>query len=323
MHIKLHEILSRERLAGRRFVLAVDEAQNLDPSVLETIRLLSNFETSQIKLFQILLIGQPQLAHKLADPALVQLEQRIAMFARLQAFNAEETARYIAHRLKVAGHDGEALFTPGALRMIADQSKGIPRNINSLCFSALSIGCAMGRKQIDAEIMREVVADLDVESLNEPMLTRSTTPAPATVSPPLSYGTKSEIRRRRWAVGLVSAAVAIAIVCAFLIYSPVLHSHGANVAKSAAVLPLPIAAPSRDSETTSTVVVQPGDTLQTIALQSLGQYSGKTLEQIKKLNPAVTDLDHIEPGQKIRLPNLSSTVKTLSNRGSNEMTAKN
>ena len=123
------------------------------PTVLETIRLLSNFETSRAKLLQILLIGQPQLARKLADPALLQLEQRIAMFARLEPFDPEDTSRYIAHRLKVAGYDGEPLFTPGALRMIAERSQGIPRNINSLCFSALSLGCAMGRKTIDAEII--------------------------------------------------------------------------------------------------------------------------------------------------------------------------
>jgi general secretion pathway protein A len=172
MHNKLNEALSREMLAGRRFVLAIDEAQNLDPTVLETIRLLSNFETPSSKLLQILLIGQPQLARKLADPALVQLEQRIAAFARLQPFDSEETAQYIAHRLKVAGHSGGLLFTPEALHMISEHAQGIPRNINSLCFSALSLGCALGRTRIGAEIMREVAADLDVESLHKSVLTQ-------------------------------------------------------------------------------------------------------------------------------------------------------
>src|ERR1700722_12623208 len=94
MHEKLNEILARERLAGRRFVLAIDEAQNLAPDVLETIRLLSNFETSRAKLIQILLVGQPQLARKLANPALEQLRQRISVFARIEPFNFEETSRY-------------------------------------------------------------------------------------------------------------------------------------------------------------------------------------------------------------------------------------
>ena len=145
-------------------MLIVDEAQNLDPSVLETIRLLSNFETSQSKLLQILLVGQPQLARKLASSSLEQLQQRISMFAKVEPFSADETARYIAHRLKVAGYTGGELFTSGAMEIIKDRSKGVPRNINRLCFSALSLGCAMGRKRIDAEMMREVVADLHVES---------------------------------------------------------------------------------------------------------------------------------------------------------------
>ena len=164
MHNKLNQILLQERLAGRRFVLIVDEAQNLDPGVLETIRLLSNFETSQSKLLQILLVGQPQLARKLASSSLEQLQQRISMFAKVEPFSADETARYIAHRLKVAGYTGDELFTSGAMEIIKDRSKGVPRNINRLCFSALSLGCAMGRKRIDADMMREVVADLDVES---------------------------------------------------------------------------------------------------------------------------------------------------------------
>jgi general secretion pathway protein A len=101
MHNKLNQILLEERQAGRRFVLIIDEAQNLDPSVLETIRLLSNFETSQSKLLQILLVGQPQLARKLASSSLEQLQQRISMFAKVEPFSTEESARYIAHRLKV------------------------------------------------------------------------------------------------------------------------------------------------------------------------------------------------------------------------------
>ena len=83
MHGKLNEVLFAELVAGRRFVLVVDEAQNLEPSVLETVRLLSNFETSHTKMLQIVLAGQPQLAEKLAQPQLAQLRQRIAVLARL------------------------------------------------------------------------------------------------------------------------------------------------------------------------------------------------------------------------------------------------
>ena len=106
MHNKLNEMLFAEMLAGRRFVLIVDEAQNLDDGVLETIRLLSNFETSNTKLLQIVLAGQPQLAEKLNHPRLAQLLQRLTVVQHLEALTPEESARYVRHRLKIGGNSG-------------------------------------------------------------------------------------------------------------------------------------------------------------------------------------------------------------------------
>ncbi len=251
MHNKLNQILSREMLAGRRFVLAIDEAQNLAPEVLETIRLLSNFETSQSKLLQILLIGQPQLAQKLARPELEQLQQRISMFAKIDPFGSEDISRYIGHCLQVAGYTGSPLFTPDALRIITEQSQGIPRKINALCFSALSLGCAMGRKQVDAAIMEEVIADRDMESLQRPRAARRVAPASATTSPAKSsplisppavslpvasrpilpspvtsrpalstYSTTPKRSFGRWATRAVSVAALVAIVVGILSLSP-------------------------------------------------------------------------------------------------------
>src|SRR5229473_4207116 len=140
MHNKLNEVLFSEMLAGRRFVVVVDEAQDLDGPVLETIRLLSDFETPHAKLLGIILSGQPLLAEKLAQPALSQLKQRIAIVRRLERLSADETACYIEHRLKVAGFSGGRLFEPEALALIGQQSQGIPREINNLCFNALSLG---------------------------------------------------------------------------------------------------------------------------------------------------------------------------------------
>src|SRR5580658_1419122 len=128
MHNKLNEMLFAEMLAGRRFVLIVDEAQNLDDGVLETIRLLSNFETSNTKLIQIVLAGQPELGEKLHQKQLAQLLQRIAVVKHLEAFSLEETAGYVRHRLKVAGHCGEGLFEPEALALVAELGRGVPRN---------------------------------------------------------------------------------------------------------------------------------------------------------------------------------------------------
>lgn len=164
--VKLHEEFNRRLLAearlGKRFIVVVDEAQNLDASVLESVRLLSNFETPRAKLLTIILAGQPELAVKLASPGLAQLRQRISVVNKLNPFPEEEVRNYIAHRLSVAGFKGVFPFTPEALREVTKFSGGIPRNINNFCFNALSLACAMRKDVVDLAIAREVVADLDI-----------------------------------------------------------------------------------------------------------------------------------------------------------------
>jgi general secretion pathway protein A len=165
MHNKLNEVLFAEMLAGRRFVLVVDEAQDLEEPVLETIRLLSDFETPHAKLLAIVLSGQPLLAEKLAQPALSQLKQRIAVVRCLEPLSAEETSCYVEHRLKVAGYSGSRLFEPEALALIHERSQGIPREINNLCFDALTVGDARQSLTITADIVREALANVSVDSI--------------------------------------------------------------------------------------------------------------------------------------------------------------
>ena len=165
MHEEFNRMLLQEARAGRRFIVVIDEAQNLDSSVLETVRLLSDFETPRAKLMQIVLAGQPQLADKLASPSLAQLRQRISTVSGLNPLNARETSDMMDHRLRVAGYTGPSLFTPGARELIAELSEGIPRNINNYCFAALSLGCALRQKQIGADVIREVAGDFDLSHL--------------------------------------------------------------------------------------------------------------------------------------------------------------
>lgn len=165
LHEEFNRRLLREARDGRRFILIVDEAQNLDASVLETIRLLSNFETPRAKLVQIVLAGQPELADKLARHSLSQLRQRISVLSSLSPLPQAETERYMEHRLRVAGYRDGTPFSPAAKRLISEISEGIPRNINNLCFGALSLGYALQQKSIDADVIREVVADLDLSRL--------------------------------------------------------------------------------------------------------------------------------------------------------------
>jgi general secretion pathway protein A len=159
----INQLLRRERRAGRRTLIIIDEAQSLDASVLETIRLLSNFESPTEKLAHIILAGQPQLAQRLADPGLAQLFQRISIRSTLTPFGLEDTKNYIEHRLKVAGYQGPALFMPEAVKFIWERSRGIPREINTLCFNALLLATAVEQKQIDSNILHEVAADLGLD----------------------------------------------------------------------------------------------------------------------------------------------------------------
>jgi len=159
---EFNKYLLQEARAGKRFLLIIDEAQNLDASVLETVRLLSNFENPRAKLLQIVLAGQPQLADKLATPGLAQLRQRISLLSRLEPLSPEETKDYIQHRLSIAGYVGEPLLTSQAMAIITEFTEGIPRSINNFCFNALSLACALRQKIIDAAIAQEVIADLDI-----------------------------------------------------------------------------------------------------------------------------------------------------------------
>jgi general secretion pathway protein A len=162
MHDEFNKLLLQEARAGRRMIIVVDEAQNLHPSVLETIRLLSDFETPKAKLLQIILAGQPELADKLAGRKLSQLRQRISLLSGLAPLSALETSNYIDHRLRKAGYSGALLFEPGALQVIAEFTEGIPRTINNFCFNALSLGCALRERVISASVVEEVISDLDI-----------------------------------------------------------------------------------------------------------------------------------------------------------------
>lgn len=183
MHRALNQALLEEMLRGRRFVLVVDEAQNLSEPVLETIRLLSDFETTHSKLIQIVLAGQPQLADTLKRASLVQLRQRIAALSNLKALNAAQTAEYVDHRLHAAGWSGQSIFTSDALEAIAGLSGGVPRSINNLCFNALLEGFHREQETIGAEIVREVADRFNLDALAhhpEPEMPAPQPPAGAT-----------------------------------------------------------------------------------------------------------------------------------------------
>lgn len=143
---------------GRRALLIIDEAQNLSAAALEEVRLLTNLQTPEQAILQVMLVGQPELAQKLKRPGLQQLAQRIAARYHLTGLDREETGRYVAHRLAVAGGSPE-IFTPAAIDLVFELSHGIPRAINLICQAALVYGFAEEAPRVSQDIIRQIQAD--------------------------------------------------------------------------------------------------------------------------------------------------------------------
>ena len=386
MQIRLKNLLAEQYSAGKKVVLVIDEAQNLDDSVLELVRMLSNFETANDKLIQIILAGQPQLAENISSPELVQLRQRFSIFARLQPLTAEEAALYIAHRLRVAGYaSGLPLFTRDSLALIAQASGGIPRNINNLCFNALSLGAALQQKPVDADIIRQVMADLDIGQLRpgfsqlQPPPERITLKAVPTYSsqktasvsakwfPKVAVATAvlfavgaALIAARQW---LVRAAAAQLTAAAYVPPTPAPTAPEAPVSVASdppisATVDTPTPVPSAEpaprtalpadqppvvaantseslalphsspvfsdrtpqwTDAADLVNVAPGQTLLGICAEKFGNCTAQILRQIQQLNPHINDPDHIETGQKLRIPVLAAqTNNPSSDKGPHE-----
>jgi len=328
VHRKLNECLLNASGQGQQLIVVLDEAQNLNEPVLETVRMLSNFETSRDKLMHLVLAGQPQLAENLANHRMTQLRQRISIIARLNPLGPDDTQLYIDHRLRVAGYDFvKPLFTKQAVAVIAKYTKGIPRNINNVCFNAISLGCAAKQRTIETDVIMEVLRDLDLstakfETSNPYMTTVLLPPAPRA--------------RGNWPVRL---ALGLGLAAALIIW-PIMRTHNrvatvfaslvsrtlkrpavlrqdvpVNVGQPTQLIPLEslnradpqLTAPVKPAETLTTVssrlvLVLPGDNLSRISFRNLGKYDEQTLDRLHVLNPWLSDPNHIEAGHKIRIP---------------------
>jgi general secretion pathway protein A len=157
---ELNRFLLKENAQGNTVVLIIDEAQNLSPEILEQLRLISNLETEDDKLIQIVLAGQPELSTLLNLPELRQLNQRIAVRYRLRSMSIEETRAYIRHRMVVAGETGGVFFSSSALRLIHIYSGGLPRVINILCDRALLIGYGDEQRSISTSIITRAIREI-------------------------------------------------------------------------------------------------------------------------------------------------------------------
>ncbi len=157
---ELNRFLLEKRKEGKNTVLIIDEVQNLDMEVLEQIRLLSNLETDTEKLLQIILVGQPEFRQILAQPSLLQLDQRVTVRYHLHTLSEKETAAYVHHRLLVVGADDKIQFARDTYRIIHRYTKGVPRLINVLCDRALLAGYTLRSRAINKAMIEQAYKEV-------------------------------------------------------------------------------------------------------------------------------------------------------------------
>src|SRR5439155_4800572 len=158
---EINYFLLRQVEEGREAVLIIDEAQNLTNELLEQVRLLSNLETDDRKLLQIVLMGQPELRDRLNNPALCQLRQRITVRYHLSPLKRAEVGQYVQHRLAVSGAKGSPHFTLAALWRVYCYSQGIPRLVNAVCDKCLLAGFVQQRGRIDYSLVGSAIRELE------------------------------------------------------------------------------------------------------------------------------------------------------------------
>jgi len=155
------EFLLKQIELGKETVLIIDEAQNLTEDLLEQVRLLSNIETDDRKLLQIVLMGQPELRDRLNNPRLKQLRQRITVRYHLAPLSRFEAAQYIQHRLVISGAKGAPFFTQPALWRVFNYSHGIPRLVNAVCDKALLAGFVEKSDRINYQMVGRAIRELE------------------------------------------------------------------------------------------------------------------------------------------------------------------
>jgi len=337
---RLNNFAIQQFSRGGNLVLVVDEAQNLDNSTMENLRLLSNLETRKHKLIQIVLSGQPELDLKLAQPELRQLAQRISLKRYIMPFGDEETYEYVQHRLNMVDYNGPALFSRGAQKMVWEYSGGVPRKINILCDNALLIAYALRQKTIQASVIEEAIKDLSYSPFSGSKEDQASSPVQPTPRSTIEMSEINEVTmdfpaldsredlvtipvqptppsrgktsHSRLAVAVsVTLAVCLSALVGFLLATSQLNweESGLSDVWTSIQSKIPIQLPLGNPETgepgtgeTQVVVVEEGDNLTRIISRTYGRYDTALLSAVLQQNPEVQNPDRLVAGQVIKLP---------------------
>jgi general secretion pathway protein A len=311
---QLNGYLIEQLEQGHTVAMLIDEAQNLSIEALEDLRLLSNLETDQQKLLQIVLMGQPELDTKLDQAALRQLKQRVAIHSRLDPLTDEEVNAYIDFRLRTTGYAGKGLFHRDAIRQIACYSKGIPRLINIICDNALLIAYAESRKIVPVDIVKQVARDLRIGS--EVQVAQATPAHLVSETQRQTFIRKppNKVHEHR-ASGFVRAGVATVLgILLFVVAATVIDPYrliGMPSKSIEAVGHNQEAVPERPGVEVELktkgqrVILWYGATIYKIAVDVYGTNTALGMDLIKEFNPHIDNLNWVFAGQDLILPYLT------------------
>ena len=338
---QLNESLVSALAQDGNLAILIDEAQNLNPDVMEELRMLSNLETSGSKLIQIVFIGQPELENKLNSKELRQLKQRIAIRSQIRPLTFDESREYVDHRLRLVGSSSKEIFNPEAVALICRHAEGIPRTINLLCDNALLIGFRRREKRIPAATVKEVLSDRGMVSEKKGKKSR-----PLEVSPsrPALDRIKGFYPKSLY-FGLLAALALIFILFAGMghlnslserIHFGFLKNEAVatlergeplkgdfskpveppapldekkeetpSVAEATEELRLPSVPMVEKKATVKTVSLEKGETLYSVLRRSYDQANATLLDYILELNPEIADPNSVKANDRIRLPILT------------------
>lgn len=336
----LNAFLHERASAGETAALIIDEAQNLDESTFEDLRLLSNYETYTDKLLQIVLVGQPELDTKLARPSLRQVTERVAVRCHINPLSQSESVKYLEHRMRVAGGSLD-VFTPAALRLITWKARGIPRRLNILCHSAMLFAYGRGASRVTFREARAAVREKHGRGLVTLAPRRRFVSVPGTSAETQPWRIAAAVAAGvafvfGWGSGYLgsrtesdappttpariidtheAAAAVSSTASAPRTEQPVAPEVATDEAPTPAASPAhveseavpPVPAPVADDSTESApafreIVVPRGTTLSTLTQQYYGDGGPKLMKRIRELNPQIVNADQIFAGDHLRLP---------------------
>jgi general secretion pathway protein A len=296
---RLAEVLIEEYRSGRKVVLIIDEAQNIPADTLESLRMLSNLETSTHKLIQVVMVGQPEFEEMLNFHKLRQLKQRIAIRSTIYPLGRKESKSYINHRLAKTLASASPVFTKGALNLIIKEARGIPRVLNILCNNALITGYGYQRKPVTSRIVREIINDY-----NGRKTTRVLRPVFALVSLLLL------IAGFTWMGRDVIRDIPVNLKTGSISAQSLAETFGTELVKNEEKREEQADTDAKAKTTGPVVVVvKKGDSLSELTKKVYGMTDRYRLVQlVKKHNPHITDSDQLAVGDRIIFPDAGDSL---------------